>query len=134
MPLAELSELLKKSGSELPIVEYINIDEGIISREEITDEIIVEMYREQDNIHESDDESAEIPGEEDVTDKEAHCNISNIKTNVQKKKPNVTDKIFANLQEIEFFINDECQTKLTDFFSIKHSKIIIPCFIYESVR
>lgn len=51
-----------------------------------------------------------------------------------RKKPNVTDKIFANLQEIEFFINDECQTKLTDFFSIKHSKIIIPCFIYESVR
>lgn len=46
------------------------------------------MYREQDNIHESDDESAAIPGEEDVTDKEAQCYMNKIKTYVQKK-PNV---------------------------------------------
>lgn len=78
------------------------------------------MYREQDNIHESDDESAAIPGEEDVTDKEAQCYMKKIKTYVQKK-PNVTDKIFANLQEIELIIDNECnkkkQTTLTDFFN-----------------
>lgn len=98
--------------------DYINIDEEVITTEELSDNDLMKQLQNQEETDEElqDDEEAETV----VTTEEALGCIRKLKNFFQQE--DVNDEIFSNLNKIHLLIqnkyiaNRQVQTKITDFF------------------
>ena len=99
--------------------EFITFDDDISSSGLYTDaDIIASVLTENDEI--SDDETIAITEEKSVTNNDANCAVSTLRTYFERIEK-VEDNIFTSLNTIENMIDHQyftskSQTKITDFF------------------